>query len=60
MSEILDRALGILGRLACRVFGLHGRACRGRTDHLADWTLAGPPHAVSYRWTGRGRWVTWL
>lgn len=43
-----------LGRAACRVFGLHGRGCRGRRDHARPGQWAG------HTWAGRGRWVNWL
>ncbi len=45
-------------RVACRALGLHGRACRGRTDHASPdlWEHPGRSGA----WRGRGRWVRWL
>jgi hypothetical protein len=40
-------------RALCRILGLHGRGCRGRTDHIAPWQRA---NGGGWTWTGRGRW----
>jgi hypothetical protein len=36
MSIILDWAEGWAGRARCRLFRRHGKACRGRPDHVRD------------------------
>lgn len=34
LTEPWDAAYSYSGRFACRMFGRHGAACRGRVDHL--------------------------
>lgn len=43
LAEAIEPVEHRLGRMLCRTLGLHGRGCRGRTNH----------------WPISGRWVRW-